>query len=178
VTTNNLTVSGNSYSFRLVSSNAVDYTTQFGWYLDLPSSSTTGERVAYNPSVLNGIFIAVTLIPSVTPCLAGGSSWVMALNAYTGAAPSQPTFDINADGNVTGADTIALGSGSSATTNIPAGEQVSSTGINTTPTFVQDQLDPTKTHFYSSSSNGGVAEGVLKTPTGSTGRIDWHEINK
>jgi type IV pilus assembly protein PilY1 len=181
------TTTNSTNSYRLVSSNTVTLSQNSaptandgtkGWYMDLPSSSTTGERVAYNPVLNDGVFLAVTLIPSATPCLAGGTSWIMALNAFTGTSPSVATFDVNGDGQFNQNDLVTTGSGSSATTNVPAGMQLGGGGIMTTVTLVKDQNNARDTHFYSSTSNGQTATGLLQGALHSSGRIDWREVNQ
>ena len=68
--------------FRTSSSNAVDYATKQGWYMDLPS---TGERANTTPATDNlGNLAFTTNIPSATPCVPGGSAWLYALDSKTG----------------------------------------------------------------------------------------------
>ena len=69
-------------SFRTSSNNAVDYTSKNGWYMDFPS---TGERANTTPATDNlGNLIFTTNIPSATPCVPGGSSWLYAVSSKTG----------------------------------------------------------------------------------------------
>lgn len=70
---------------------------QKGWYLDLP---VNGERSINSPSILNGNAIFTTLIPS-DPCLAGGSSWIMEIEAITGARSVTPILDVWGPGSGT-----------------------------------------------------------------------------
>lgn len=99
-----------SAGYRTLTSNGVcwanlaacSYGKQYGYYLDLPSLA---EQVVYNPTVINGIFVVNTTIPSnqtqgltcYPPNPPGG--WTMALNPLTGGAFSQSIFGAN--GNFT-----------------------------------------------------------------------------
>lgn len=74
-----MTKSGTTAS---VSSNAVDFGTQAGWYVDFV---TDGERSVTNPVLSGGVLSFTTNIPSQTdPCIPGGSSWVWFLDYSTG----------------------------------------------------------------------------------------------
>ena len=72
-----------------------------GWYLDLP---VQGERVIRRAISRNGVIFFVSLIPSLEPCVSGGTGFLMALDANTGGVPNpdqedSPTvFDTNGDG--------------------------------------------------------------------------------
>lgn len=68
-------------STRSLSSNAVNLTTQKGWYIDLP---TSGERVNTQPAVYLNNLVFTTNIPSSVKCNPGGSSWEYVVNTKTG----------------------------------------------------------------------------------------------
>ena len=74
---------------------------QRGWFLDLPES---GERMIRPAISRSGVIFFVTLIPSMAPCVPGGTGFLMALDANTGGIPnpaqsSNPAvFDTNGDG--------------------------------------------------------------------------------
>lgn len=82
---------------------AVDYTTDYGWYYDLPD---TGERVTTNPSVYGDIVFFNTLIPSLEPCGYGGSGWELGVSTTDGSS-SCGTFDTNGDGALDCVDDIS-----------------------------------------------------------------------
>jgi type IV pilus assembly protein PilY1 len=92
---------------RLTTSTAVDYSIRRGWYMTL---NTGGERVNVNPSLPNPndpespVFIVANTPAAAIPCTGGGSGRIFALNTYTGAAPSRPTFDADGSGEVNAAD--------------------------------------------------------------------------
>jgi len=171
-----VTVGNNQY--RTTSANTVSWTTQFGWYMDFPSSATTGERVAYNPILRNDRFVVPTLIPSATPCLAGGTSWLMEIDALTGSRPASTPFDVNNDSKWDSSDYVADPT-SSSNPKIPvSGVMPGQSGIITTPTVVQSQNDVTVEYKYASSSTGAVIRTPEKVSGAQTGRITWHEISQ
>ncbi|MFW5440131.1 MAG: PilC/PilY family type IV pilus protein [Methylophilaceae bacterium] len=71
----------NSGAQRSVSSNAVDYTTDRGWYIDLPD---TGERQNVPSQLVFGTLLVPTIVPSNTACSPGGYGWINFLNFKTG----------------------------------------------------------------------------------------------
>ncbi len=84
----------------------VNYPTDFGWYMDLP---TSGERVIVDPQVLAGIAFFSTVIPSTDPCGFGGTSWSMFADAMTGTAPSQSLVDFDSSGGIDAGDETSGG---------------------------------------------------------------------
>lgn len=64
-----LTTTGTS---RKASSNAVDFNTGRGWFIDLPDS---GERININPLLVFGNLYIPSTVPSNTVCSPGGYSW-------------------------------------------------------------------------------------------------------
>ena len=60
---------GTPQDIRILSDTTVDFTTDRGWYIDLP---TDGERVVQTPRVHRGRIIFVTLIPEAGACTGGG----------------------------------------------------------------------------------------------------------
>lgn len=73
-----LTTSG---STRTVTNNALDFTTDKGWYVDLPD---TGERINADSALALGALVFTSNTPSSTICVPGGSSWLYFLNYMTG----------------------------------------------------------------------------------------------
>ncbi len=91
---------------RTVTTNTVDFTTKRGYYLDLPAS---GERVVGTALIRAGRVIFTTVIPSSDPCDFGGSSWLMELDAASGAQLPYSVFDTNNDGKVDNYDALRAG---------------------------------------------------------------------
>jgi type IV pilus assembly protein PilY1 len=77
---------------RSVTRNTVDWSGDIGWALDLPG---TGERVNVDPFLVRGTLVVAGNIPSTEACTAGGTSWLMFLNAKNGGAVRQTT-DVSA----------------------------------------------------------------------------------
>src|SRR5690606_1157213 len=89
-----------TYSLRGVSANTINWSSQKGWYLTLtsPVNVARGERVVSAPRLRLGRVIFPTLIPSSEPCDAGGTSWLMEIDALTGGRLGDAVFDL--DGNL------------------------------------------------------------------------------
>lgn len=56
-----------------------------GWFLDLGTSSPTGERVLSRPEIVFGTLVFTTFEPSEDPCAAGGQRRIYILDALTAA---------------------------------------------------------------------------------------------
>ncbi|MGH8693890.1 MAG: pilus assembly protein, partial [Burkholderiales bacterium] len=70
---------------RSSSTNAVDWNTKNGWYVDLnPLNSTPGERVNIEPQLVLGTLLVVTNVPNQDACTIGGESWVYQFNYQSG----------------------------------------------------------------------------------------------
>src|SRR5882672_11243518 len=101
--------SNSIFNVRVTSNTAVDWSTQRGWYLDLAVGGVAaGERVVSMPRLTNGRLIFPTLIPSTSPCEFGGTSWLMEMQAITGARLAEPPIDITGDGNVNSSDLVTM----------------------------------------------------------------------
>lgn len=91
-----------------------DMTGKSGWYLDLLAPVGTGgapvqqgERMVEPNEFQGSLLIGVTRIPLVTDvCNPSGSGWIMALDPFSGTAPSADFFDVNNDGYINGGDQI------------------------------------------------------------------------
>jgi type IV pilus assembly protein PilY1 len=78
---------------RSISTNAVNYLNQRGWYMDLALTDSAGhyikagERMIGNPRIQSGRIYLPTYIPGVgTDCVPGGTNWLYGLNPLSGAA--------------------------------------------------------------------------------------------
>jgi len=101
--TSTVTASGREY--RTTSATAIDWATQRGWYLDLP---TSGERIVSMPQLYDNRIMFTTLIPDSGVCSSGGTGWLMEVDAVTGGKLVGPTLDVNGDGQVTTADNLGV----------------------------------------------------------------------
>ena len=71
----------NGAIIRTASSNAVDFSSNDGWYIDLPDS---GERANTDPALALGTLVFNTNVPNSNACTIGGYSWEYFLDYRTG----------------------------------------------------------------------------------------------
>jgi len=83
-----LTNSAGGAATRTASSNAVNFYTGRGWYVDFPDS---GERVNIDSKLIQGTLLVPTIVPSNTICSPGGYGWLNFLNYQTGGAVDTAT---------------------------------------------------------------------------------------
>ncbi|MGH8312947.1 MAG: pilus assembly protein, partial [Gammaproteobacteria bacterium] len=150
--------------------------TQPGWYMDLlnqPGATGTGEMVV-SPAVLdNGRIVFTTLVPNTNPCGFGGTSFLMELNALTGARLDTSPFDMNGDGHFSAGDfvtvTVSNGSGGTTTITVPVSGLQSSVGIIQTPAIISASSLEYK---FASGSTGQILS-VVESPAAGGGRQAW-----
>jgi type IV pilus assembly protein PilY1 len=157
-----------SDTFRVTSTNSVDWTTKKGWFMDLPES---GERVDVNPLIRDGRFVYVTRTPSTAVCAAGGNSWLMEYDYLTGGRLAISPFDVNGNGVVDSSDFVTV---------IIAGFPITapvtgyhSEGMIATPTVLDDK---DKEYKILSNSNGSVTSKLESKSFPIAGRSSWEEI--
>jgi len=104
LTTTSVTINGNPTDIRTITNNGVNWSSQLGWYMDLPQS---GERVITDPRLFNGEVVFTTFVPAPgATCTAGGASFLMAVNYSNGGSFPQPQLDINGDGKLDSNDQV------------------------------------------------------------------------
>lgn len=140
-----------------------------GWYLDLP---TTGERQVSNPILRAGRLIFTTVIPSGDQCSAGGTSWLMELDALTGSRLEESPFDLNRDRSFDINDFALLDPNDPDSPLVPVSGRQSKQGIIKTPGIVTDDRIEYK---YASGSAGGV-DTTIENAGRQRGRQSWREI--
>ena len=86
------TLSSSGPDTRTATSNAVDWTTKKGWYVDLPDS---GERVNVDPVLQLGTLIVPSNVPSGDTCTAGGSGWINFLDYKSGSYVTGATANMS-----------------------------------------------------------------------------------
>ncbi|MBI5890536.1 MAG: hypothetical protein HZB47_07650 [Nitrosomonadales bacterium] len=118
---------------RTGTSNAVDFETDRGWYIDFPDVSTGSERQNIDSKLVSGVLIVPTLVPSSTVCSPGGYGWLSYFD-YTDGSGSSVKFDAT----IVGVNVIYLPK--------PVVEVV--TSVDPTPT-----IPPGNPPFSSSSAN-------------------------
>lgn len=135
-----------------------------GWYIDLP---VAGERVVSRARVRDDRVIFTTLIPREDPCLFGGESWLMELQAVSGDAPSSPVFDLNSDQRINDMDRVGGGD----EPEIPSGLK-SDVGAADSPGIVGEGNIEYK---YLSGSSGEIGT-VGERGRDPGGRLSWEQI--
>jgi type IV pilus assembly protein PilY1 len=137
-------VSG-SNTFRVVSTNTATWSTDttppaandspsrhMGWFMDFPSSTTTGERSVFRPILTAGRLIFTTLLPSASTCQFGGTSFLMVVDPATGARIDGAVLDVDANGQLNNQDTVVSGG-----SNVFVSGVQSTIGITPTPTIIK-----------------------------------------
>jgi type IV pilus assembly protein PilY1 len=133
---------------RTLTSNGVDYTTQRGWYVDLPG---TGERSNTDPALALGVLIFTTNVPDPDPCSPGGKSFFYTIDYKTGGKVSF--------------------SGASPFSGLFAGNALASR-----PTIIKLPNGIVRAIIRLSDSTN-IAPGVPVPPSSTTGkRVNWKEI--
>lgn len=156
VTTGSVTVSGVAVPVRKTDGVPLDWSNDFGWYVDLPSS---GERVVEAPVVRGNFVVFTSTIPvSGDPCGGGGSSFLTALQFDGSTDSSKSIIDVNNDGKLDSADQGWAG--------VFYGQ-----GIITGLSFIDNIL-------MAPDSSGGKTPFLTDFGAGLSGtrRVGWHEI--
>jgi len=166
-------------SARVVSQNAITYFSEqnlpvtpvtegyLGWTLDLPK----GERVIEAPMLRSGLLTVLTMSPATDPCMAGASSWLMALDASNGGRLSFQAFDRDGDGLINVHDLITHDNEQLST----SGWQDNSLGLLSAP-VVQHDRNSNMDHISVSSSRGNVSTLKMQTPQGAVGLKAWRRL--
>lgn len=150
-----------TYSYRTVSSNAVNWNTKYGWYLNLPES---GERIGYNPQVLGGNLLKFSsIIPSADICEAGGTSWDYYTNALTGGRLAWSPFVDLAAMQAFGTDLTAY-----------ASARKSNIGITPPGTILTEGQG--RGTVFQGGSKGEMDYYKANLGQATAGRISWREI--
>lgn len=158
---------------RAVSNNTVDYATKKGWYLDLVySDDAKAERVVSSAILRHGRIIFTTLIPSSDPCESGGSSWLMEMDALSGARLDYTVLDLNEDGEFNSEEYVTVTLEDDTEVRVPVSGNESKVGIIRTPGVVSAG---DREYKYTSGSSGGVGRHVEKGDP-DAGRQSWRQL--
>lgn len=144
--------------YRTVSSNAIDWSTKKGWYINLPDS---GERVAFEPRVFGSLFYFTSMVPSSDICSYGGYSWDNFVDALTGARLSYSPFDGLPQQNFGSLTAYASG-------------RKSTVGITPTGTIITEGKG--RGTMYQGGSTGEIDKYKVSLGSSLAGRISWREI--
>jgi type IV pilus assembly protein PilY1 len=170
-------------NIRVVSQHKITLASQRGWYLDLksPVNGYEGERSISDPLVRNGQAIFTTVIPNSDPCAYGGRSWLMDVDALTGADLNYVAFDLNGDKNFNDTDTVAVTQSDGTTAKKPISGMQTDNGMSSKPGAVSDgNLDV----LIAPGTNGNCSAGnttacnnpVVNQGPGATGRQSWRQL--
>ena len=158
VTQNKVCWSGSSTCTGGTTSNA-----QFGWKVDLPSST---EQIIYNPLVAYGTFLINTTIPSATQALScavqPASGFTMALSPETGGVPPSAFFN--------SASKDAGFPSSTAAKGYIVGLGLSATG---SPSIVTASGKP---FLVQQTSKGAGVVTKIDPAAGNSGRLTWIKL--
>ncbi|PHR11219.1 MAG: pilus assembly protein [Sphingopyxis sp.] len=162
--TEELTVNGQDY-FR-TSTNAVDWSTQDGWYLPLVYEGVEeGERVIFPAQTTEGRVVFVTAkIDTGDPCVSTGSGRLVELDLLTGSMLSYTVLDTNGDGIIDDGDAIV------------AGLDING-GLPGMPVIIdQGSNKPTQTKAVLLSSGEAVFLDERARSAGTSRRIMWRQL--
>jgi type IV pilus assembly protein PilY1 len=160
-----------------------------GWYMDLlsppnPPGTYKGEMQVSNSVLRNGRIVFTTLIPDANPCSAGGTSWLMEMDALSGSRLLESPFDPNHDSVFSEADFVTITLPGGIVIRVPASGIQSEVGIAQGPGIL---FDPgtggqgPKEYKYLSGSNanasGSNLQQVVENPgPNSRGRQSWRQV--
>jgi type IV pilus assembly protein PilY1 len=97
-----------SATSRSMSTNAVDWATSDGWFVDLnPGNSSPGERVNLDPQLVLGTLVVATNVPNNTACSVGGDSWLYQFDYRSGSYVVSATGDLVAQ-KITGETMVGV----------------------------------------------------------------------
>lgn len=162
------TLSG--FTVRTTTAQQPTSTTQNGWYMDLP---TAGERQVSRAVLRTGRIIFTTVIPNSDSCSAGGTSWLMEVDALTGSRLAQSPFDLDNDGafNETVTITVII-NGQPQNIQVPVSGVQSQVGVMGTAGVAQEGNREFK---YISGSSGGI-QVTLEPGDLGAGRQSWQQL--
>jgi len=146
-------------TYRTLTNNSVDWTTQRGWYFNLPDSK---ERVSFNPEIRGGSILRVnSVVPSNDICSAGGYSWEYFVDLLTGGRLSWSAY------------TAVAGLQNFGGTSAFASARKSTTGITPPGVIITNPGGDDVEYDFGSSGQTIVSKNLGKAKAG---RIGWREI--
>ncbi len=153
------------------SETTVDYSSQFGWYLDLKDKDDDdndiflGERIFSQAVYARGIILFTTYTPFGGACGGGGSSWLMFIDALDGSYSNKPIININNDTIVDNDDRVTLNE----VTTPPS-------GIQGLAVFSTDSLTLSNERTLRGTAGGGEGRETNLFGDVSGKRMSWKEL--
>lgn len=165
---------------RVTTQLAVAGATGRGWYMDLLSPNTPnfrGEMQVSDSVLRNGRIIFTTLIPDADPCSAGGTSWLMEMNALTGGRLDDSPFDNNRDGQFTDSDYVTV-TIDGVEIRVPVSGMQSEVGIAQRPGILSgDNAEYKYLSGTTASASGSNIQRAVENPgPNARGRQSWRQI--
>jgi type IV pilus assembly protein PilY1 len=160
----------------VTSNHIIDWEAQFGWYLDLPE---VGERVHQDPFLRNDRIIFVTVTPSDDPCRAGGSSWLMELDARDGSRLDKTPFDYDGKNGISEEDMVEFDDDADGSNEKVVGSGIrhkaigDAGGIYTIPAVLKLPTED-KERKYMATSKGAIE--TVEESSGRRLKRSWREI--
>lgn len=163
-----------------------------GWYLDFvepPTFAPEGERMVGDALLFGRAIIAASIVPNSNACEVGGSGYINAIDAFTGAALSSSLFDIDGNGDFAELVPGSPGPGGAS----PVGSFNPGVGLPTTPILVGGVTPgtgsgapitpapgscPPGTHMVLVNGSDGTPAWKCVDTGNTQGRISWREIIK
>jgi type IV pilus assembly protein PilY1 len=110
--------------------------------------------------------IFTTLVPDTDPCSDGGTSFLMTLQAITGARLGSTPFDVNRDGVFDGGDSVG---------GLPISGLDPNVGITPEPGILQSSSGD-KEFQYNAGTTGLIGITIGNPGQRSSGRQSWRQI--
>jgi len=156
-----------------------------GWYIDLintegGNTDNKGERQISASILRDGRIIFTTMMPEDNPCSAGGTGWLMELDARDGSRLAFSPFDVDSDGNFDEDDyiqaTVDVNGDGKVDENdkVPASGVKSQVGIIPMPAILSDD---DKEYKYTPGTTGDIQTTTENPGPGSSGRQSWRELD-
>lgn len=146
---------------RTLTNNLVNYSSDDGWYMNLPD---VGERLITDPVIRGDLVFFNTMIPDASPCNFGGSGWLMVAKWIDGSGPDNVAFDLNNDNLLDTLDEIS--------TEPAAGMEI--LGIPTSPVNLGNIRYTSTTETTGGSTINVTVIEDIGGPN--TGRLSWEEL--
>ena len=171
--------------YRITSDNSIDWSAQMGWYIDLinteaGNTDNKGERQISASILRDGRIIFTTMMPDDNPCSAGGTGWLMELDARDGSRLAFSPFDVNNDGKFDEDDYIQAtvdvnGDGTvDEKDKVPPSGVKSEVGIIPMPAILPSE---DKEYKYTPGTIGDIQVTTENPGPGVIGRQSWRELD-
>jgi len=166
---------------RVTTQNAVAGTTGRGWYMDLLSPNTPnfrGEMQVSDSVLRNGRIVFTTLIPDPDPCSTGGTSWLMEMDALSGARLEESPLDLNRDGQFSDRDFVQFTLPDGTVVRLPPSGMQSEVGIAQKPGILSSENAEFKylSGTTRNAAGSNIQRAVENPGPNARGRQSWRQI--